>query len=74
MPSDYGEHWSPPTPWSLFGPCGCGAEAGSPCLDRRVRHLPAKEMWTPHDGRQCFLAESPLWERDFESEMDFGGD
>lgn len=66
LPSDYGEHWSPPTVWSLFGPCGCGAEKSRPCLDRRVRHLPARELWEPHAGRQCFLVPLPEGAEEFQ--------
>jgi hypothetical protein len=54
MPSDYGEHWTPEAVWPDYGPCGCGAEPARPCLDRRMKHLPPREMWTAHPDRQCF--------------------
>lgn len=58
MPSDYGQHWAPEAVWADYGPCGCGAESGRPCLDRRIKHLPSRAMWTAHPARQCFTAAS----------------
>lgn len=52
---DYGVHLLPRAPFELYGPCGCGAQAGKPCLDRRMKHMPQAEMWTAHPERQ-FLA------------------
>jgi hypothetical protein len=54
MPSDYGGHWTPEVRWDEYGPCGCGADAGKPCRDRRMKHVPDRDMWTPHPERQFF--------------------
>lgn len=55
MPSDYGQHWTPEANWCDFGPCGCGAEPGAPCWDRRIRHQPPRKMWTAHPGRRNLI-------------------
>jgi hypothetical protein len=59
MPSDYGEHWTPPKHWDEYGPCGCGAQPAQPCRDRRVRHMPVREMWTAHPERQFYGQPGP---------------
>lgn len=56
MPSDYGMHWTGSRNWDDYGPCGCGAGPASPCLDRRIKHLPPRAMWTVHRGRQNFVS------------------
>lgn len=54
MPSDYGEHWKPEAVWAGYGSCGtCGAEAGKPCTDMRVKRGPAKALWAAHPGRRA---------------------
>lgn len=60
MPSDYGQHWTLPLNWELYGPCGCGAQPRSPCLDRRMKHMPNREMWTAHPDRQVFAPNAVL--------------
>lgn len=59
MPSDYGMHWTPLTHWVEYGPCGCGAQPGRPCLDRRMKHAPDRETWTPHPERQFYAQPGP---------------
>jgi hypothetical protein len=49
---DYGMHTTPGAQFELYGPCGCGAQPGKPCLDRRIKHLPQQQMWTAHSERQ----------------------
>lgn len=51
---DYGTHTVPATHWDEYGPCGCAAQPGCPCLDRRIKYLPPREMWTAHPGRQNY--------------------
>jgi hypothetical protein len=56
---DYGVHTVPATNWVEYGPCGCGAQAGLPCWDRRMKHVPVQETWTPHPERQFYGQPGP---------------
>lgn len=56
---DYGMHMQAEAVWGDYGPCGCGAEAGKPCIDRRFKHSKPELTWIAHPGRQNLVGVQP---------------